>query len=225
MAIIYKITNPNGRIYIGQTTNIKTRWGKYSKLHCIDQPSLYLSLKKYGWENHTKKIIEECKVEDLDSREIYWGEYYDVLSNKHLNNRLGRGFGSYDSEETKRKKSECHLGRENYWLKGKTLTNEHKEKISKAKKGHDCYNNEWRKNHQEGILNRNFVVSEQHKQAIIKSKSKPIVQYSKDGKFIKEFPSGKIASNILNIPQSNINANCNNRIKSAGGFVFKFKTR
>ena len=25
MAFIYKITNPNGRIYIGQTTNIKSR--------------------------------------------------------------------------------------------------------------------------------------------------------------------------------------------------------
>ena len=105
MVGIYKITNPNGRIYIGQSTDIKFRWGVYRKLKCKDQPSLYNSLKKYGPENHQYEIIEECIVEDLDKKEIFWGLYYDVLSNKHLNNRLGRGFGSFDSEETKQKKS------------------------------------------------------------------------------------------------------------------------
>jgi hypothetical protein len=28
---IYKIINPNGRIYIGQSTNIEVRWSKYKK--------------------------------------------------------------------------------------------------------------------------------------------------------------------------------------------------
>jgi hypothetical protein len=37
---IYKITNPNGRIYIGQTTNSVVRRKKYEKLHCKDQPSI-----------------------------------------------------------------------------------------------------------------------------------------------------------------------------------------
>jgi hypothetical protein len=31
---IYKIINPNGRIYIGQSTNIEGRWTKYKQLAC-----------------------------------------------------------------------------------------------------------------------------------------------------------------------------------------------
>ena len=215
MVGIYKISNPNGRIYIGQSTNIELRWGKYSKLHCKDQPSLYLSLKKHGWENHIKEIIEECKATDLDSREIYWGEYYNVLSNKHLNNRLGRGFGSYDSEETKIKKSLCHLGRENYWLKDKPLTQEHKDKISKAKTGNK--QNRTKTRSDKGISRR------YHVEFIIKAKNKTVLQYDKGNNFIKEWESGKQASKELNIPQPNINANCNNKVKSAGGFIWKFK--
>ena len=215
MVGIYKITNPNGRIYIGQSTNVKDRWKKYSKLFCKDQPSLYSSLKKYGWENHIKEIIEECEVNDLDSREIYWGKHYNVLSNKHLNNRLGRGFGSYDSEETKIKKSLCHLGRENYWLKNKPLTQEHKDKISKAKTGNK--QNRTKTRSDKGISRR------YHVEFIVKAKNKPVLQYDKNNNFIKEWESGKQASRELNIPQSNINNNCNNKVKSAGGFIWKFK--
>jgi hypothetical protein len=62
MVGIYKISNPNGRIYIGQSTNIELRWGKYSKLHCKDQPSLYLSLKKHGeWESG-KQASKELNI-------------------------------------------------------------------------------------------------------------------------------------------------------------------
>ena len=49
---IYKITNPNGRIYIGQSTNIGAIWDVYHRLKCKDQSSLYNSLQKYVPENH-----------------------------------------------------------------------------------------------------------------------------------------------------------------------------
>ena len=216
MVGIYKITNPNGRIYIGQSTDVKGRWNKYSKLHCKDQPSLYSSLKKYGWEKHTKEIIEECKANDLDTQEIYWGEHYNVLSNKNLNCRLGRGFGSYDSEETKIKKRLCHLGRENYWLKGKPLTQEHKDKITKSKTGKK--HNITKTRSDKGISKRHHVES------IVKAKNKAVLQYDKSNNLIKEWESGKQASRELNISQPNINANCNNKtLKSAGGFIWKFK--
>jgi group I intron endonuclease len=215
MAFIYKITNPNGRIYIGQTTDLDTRWDRYKKLQCKDQPSIYSSLCKYGPENHKFDIIEECPESILDEREIYWGEQYDVLSNKHLNNRLGRGFGSYDSEETKIKKSLCHKGRSNYWLKGKPLSEDHKNKISKAKKGKKLPHTKVRKD--KGSTRR------YHVESVIKAKSLPIIQYSKEGNFIKEWFSGKEASKELNIPQPNINSCCNNKIKTAGGYVWKFK--
>ena len=79
---IYKIINPKGKVYVGQTTNIKKREKTYSRLNCKKQPKLYNSLKKYGYENHTFEINEECTLEQLNEREIYWGLYFDVLGKK-----------------------------------------------------------------------------------------------------------------------------------------------
>ena len=214
---IYKITNPNGRIYIGQTTNHVVRWKKYEKMHCKDQPSLYSSLKKYGWEKHICEIIEECSIEDLDKKEIFWGEYYNVLSNQHLNNRLGRGYGSFDSEETKLKKSLCHKGRSNYWLKGKSLPQEQCDKISKSKIG--IKQNRIKPRKDKGIPKNNHI------NAVIKAKSKPVLQYTLEGIFIKEWNSGKEAASVLNLKQPNINTCCNNKTSKYKGFVWKFKTQ
>jgi group I intron endonuclease len=57
---IYKITSPSGKIYIGQSTNIENRFNSYRILDCKKQIKLYNSLKKYGWDNHIKEIVEEC---------------------------------------------------------------------------------------------------------------------------------------------------------------------
>lgn len=99
---IYKITSPSGKIYIGQSSNIENRKYYYEKLHCTKQIKLYNSIKKYGWDNHTFDIIEECSLKQLNEREIYWGQYYDVLGEKGLNLRLGDANGLC-SEETKQK--------------------------------------------------------------------------------------------------------------------------
>ncbi len=54
---------------------------------------------------------------------------------------------------------------------------------------------------------------------------KPVNQYTKTGVLIKEWPSVIDASKKLDIPDSNISRNCNNKgYKSAGGFVWKYKT-
>ncbi len=53
---------------------------------------------------------------------------------------------------------------------------------------------------------------------------KPILQYTKDGEFIREWDSAKTASNELGIRNSSISSNLHNKQKTAGGFIFKFKT-
>ena len=70
---IYKIQSPVGKIYIGQSTDIKKRWEYYKRLACKKQPKLYNSLNKYGSDNHIFEVIEECNIDQLDEREIYWG--------------------------------------------------------------------------------------------------------------------------------------------------------
>jgi group I intron endonuclease len=98
---IYKITSPTDKIYIGQSGDVYKRWSSYFKLNCVDQPKLYRSLIKYGIDSHIFEIIEECIIEQLDEKEIYWGLYYNSL-NEGLNCRLGNGRGIC-SEETKTK--------------------------------------------------------------------------------------------------------------------------
>jgi group I intron endonuclease len=123
---IYKITSPSNKIYIGQSVNLKTRFRKYKYLNCKRQTHLYNSFVKYGVENHKFEIIEECSLEQLNEREIYWGNYFNVLDKNGLNLRLGDARGKC-SEEMKQK-----IGKGN---KNKIMSEEAKQKISKALKG------------------------------------------------------------------------------------------
>ena len=57
----------------------------------------------------------------------------------------------------------------------------------------------------------------------IEKRSIPIIQFSKSGEFIKEWPSAKEAERQLGIACSSI-CNClKGRHKSAGGFVWRYK--
>lgn len=85
---IYKITSPSNKIYIGSSGNIKRRWKDYFYMKCERQPKLYNSFKKYGSENHTYEIVEECEFEVLYERERYYQELYDSLGVNSLNCNL-----------------------------------------------------------------------------------------------------------------------------------------
>ena len=51
----------------------------------------------------------------------------------------------------------------------------------------------------------------------------PILQFSKDGELVKEWPSAKEAERQLGISQGNI-CNClKGRYKSTGGFIWRYK--
>lgn len=81
---IYKIISPSGKIYIGQSKNIEKRWKSYKQSKAKGQPILYRSFLKYGHINHMFEIIEECELYELNNRERYYQDYYDVL-HKGLN--------------------------------------------------------------------------------------------------------------------------------------------
>jgi group I intron endonuclease len=81
---IYKITSPTGKVYIGQSVNITKRWVHHKGLYSNDTPKLFLSFKKYGIDNHIFDIIETCLIDELNSKERYWQEYYKSVE-KGLN--------------------------------------------------------------------------------------------------------------------------------------------
>ena len=63
MVVIYKITNPKGKIYIGQTKNFKQRLSNYRSpnKNCIGR-KLFNSIKKYNWENHKIEVIHTLEL-------------------------------------------------------------------------------------------------------------------------------------------------------------------
>jgi len=82
--------------------------------------------------------------------------------------------------------------------KGKSFTEEHKAKI-KAKRGH--------------LLGRKNTWQ-----------IKPVLQYDKQGNFIKEWESQAVAQSYFNKPKSDgIGAVCRGNQKTAYGFIWKFK--
>ena len=59
---------------------------------------------------------------------------------------------------------------------------------------------------------------------INESKPKPVIQFDKDGNLIDEYQSIREASRQTNIVLSSIVENCKGKRKSAGGYIWEYKT-
>lgn len=103
MGFVYKITSPTGRIYVGSTTRLSKRVKNYKNHNCKDQPKLYASFLKYGFDAHIFEIIEECDDNLLRSKERHHGLLLNVLSKHNLNCSLPKDGESVlcISEETR----------------------------------------------------------------------------------------------------------------------------
>ncbi len=140
---IYKIINPSGKVYIGQTINLKGRLNKYKSNDCQKQKILYNSIKKYGWIKHVFEILEECAVDDnktlLNEREKFWIKEFNSFGCGMNCNEGGNGnVGRVCSDETKEK---IRLGN-----LGKTHTAEAKIRIGKFHLGKKYIRTEETKN-------------------------------------------------------------------------------
>lgn len=128
---IYKVTAPNGKVYIGQTKNPRKRKSNYKYDKFKNQIKLWNSCQAHNWNPaDTFQIIEECFVETkiIDEREIYWINFYDSYKNG-LNCTSGGSWGKgyQHTDEAKQKIRE--------FRQGKKLSESSKEKVRIAKLG------------------------------------------------------------------------------------------
>lgn len=92
---IYKITNKiNGHSYIGQSIDIAKRW----KNHIISSSNkndkgydypLYRAIRKYGIDNFSFEVLEECSQHLLDKQEKYWIKKLSPIYNQTLGGQSG----------------------------------------------------------------------------------------------------------------------------------------
>jgi len=196
---IYKITNPKGKMYIGQSKNIHRRMMAHKNLNASKCILVYNSIKKYGVENHTFETIEECTLEQLNERELYWTYYFNALHPNGLVLKAGgepNGTGQM-SEITKQKMSMSHIGKKD--------SEETKLKKSQSAKGR-VKTSEWRQN-----------ISNSH------PTKKPVEQYNIDGSKLNEYISINEAARQTGIRVGDISACCNKKQKTAFGYIWKFK--
>lgn len=114
---IYKIQNKiNGKIYIGQSVDVYRRLKKHIwNIEKENNSALCRAFKKYGIENFTYEVIEECEVDTLDEREIYYiklyNSYVGFKDSNGYNLNLGGGSnrGWIPSEENKKRFKEVNL--------------------------------------------------------------------------------------------------------------------
>ena len=139
--IIYKYTNKvNGKIYIGQTVNEKSRKAEHRRAYLRDSVAFHNAIKKYGFSSFKYKVLfrVECSnkqdlINTLNVKEITAVKFYKSNDPKFGYNLTegGAGRSGYHlSEDTKARLSILN--------KGKKLPPRRKdwcENISKAQKG------------------------------------------------------------------------------------------
>jgi group I intron endonuclease len=198
---IYRITSPTNKVYIGKSINVENRINEYKYISRRKlQHKLNNSINKHGLENHIFEIIEECTLENINEREIYWIDHYNCVENG-LNLKYG-GEGGKHSFETKNKTSKS--------MTGKTHSDRTKKKMSEAKKGHPMYTNAWKEKMKKGAWNSG-------------TSSKPIIQCDLEGNIIKEWKSISEAAKHINKTSSAISECCSNKRKTAYGYKWEYK--
>lgn len=132
--VIYKITNTvNGKVYIGKTIKtMEKRWVRHKSLSFKKKTPLYLALQKYGFESFLIEEIDKAStLEELNEKEKQWITHYQSKDREKGYNMTDGGDGGEQSPEI--------LERVADMKRGKPLSKEHRENISKGligKTGH-----------------------------------------------------------------------------------------
>lgn len=210
MGYIYLITNKiNGKKYIGQTRcyDINKRWRHHkTKDRYTIGKYLLAAYNKYGLINFKFQIICICFDEDVNKYEI---EYI-----KKYNSFAPNGYNLTKGGECQRKIKTKNIST-NYpkRKKGDPMTEEQKEKISKAMTG----------------KKRGPMTEETKKKCIPYLKKslenrKKVGKYNNNNELLEEFNSISEASKKTKISRTSISKTClgNKRYKTAGGFIWKY---
>ena len=175
--VVYCITHKtSGKKYIGQSFDVERRWREHKNARNLTSENntnksysslVHNAVAKYGVDDFTFEIVENCTADNICEREIHHIEVNDCLHPRGYNLlKGGRGASGGHHAETRKKMSESH--------KGKIITDITKARMSAARMGE--------KNPAFGG-DGTFV--------------KPVAQYDLNGTYIKSYPSCSAAAKAL----------------------------
>lgn len=207
--IVYMHENKiNHKKYIGitcQKPSQRWRGGKGYKNGLFKR-----AIDKYGWDNFNHKILyDNLTKEDACKKEIELIKKYKTMDAKFGYNICEGGNTTIGYHHTKLSKEKMsiskkgkYIGEKNPMYKkhpyiyGKHLSEEHKRKISEAKKGKLC--------------------------EYTKGLCKKIEQYSLEDKYIKTWNSIAEIERELKIKGTHISRVCRGKRKTTGGYKWKY---
>lgn len=142
---IYVHTSPEGKSYVGRTTqNISTRSGTQGQRYRANE-RFWNDIQRFGWDSFTHKVLAVCENEEESMRlEIkYIAEYNSTNPDNGYNRSVG-GYPcnkGYTNEDRKRLKDE---GRKKWAAEHPDKIKEYRLKYEKSQKRRD-WANAWNK--------------------------------------------------------------------------------
>ena len=252
MGYIYKITNiQTGKCYIGETNqqNYNRRWSKH--INCLKYkdgcPLLKASMKKYGIDKFKFEILIICFDDDLVKYEKEYIKKYNSQTPNGYNilsgGQLGNGMTGYKHTETtinkiKESRRLFLQANPNHF---ESYRDKHKQGMSNLDMSSITKNSDkFQKalaEHRVGTVNGQTHESKQKIRNTLKeyyknsenkvntlTTNKAIVQYDKDNNMIKEYISIAEAGRTSGVKKANIQHVLTGKTKSAGGFIWKYKS-
>ena len=216
---VYKHTAPDGRVYIGLTKCLPScRW--QSGTGYKGNTYFTRTINKYGWHNFSHTIIADNLTEtEAKNLEIY------LIALYHSNERK-YGFNISSGGESKAGTtiSEWHKQQISKASKGKIVSKETRERLSESAK------RTWQKeSHIQKMRELNLgpknpqYGKKRSDEDRLKRGARPVLQFDLQGNFVKEYISRNEASKQTGINRFGISACCNNHQSRAGEFTWIWK--
>lgn len=240
---LYTITNKiNNKVYVGKTNDFNRRKSQHRntlRKNTHKNPHLQKSWNKYGEENFVFEKLEEYDDDFIYSMENYWCNLLDSFNyhkgyNEKPTHPFNRGGNSLQTIEkvkkalTGRKHSIESILKMSNARKGTTIPIETRLKMSNSAKGKKKSEETKKKMsiHRYNNPLTPFLGKKIPKEILderANSRKIPIIQYSLDMEFIKEWKSAVDIFNETGISRGNIASCCKLKRKNSAGFIWRHK--
>lgn len=221
---VYKHLFPNGKIYIGITSQKpQRRWDNGRGYNT--QELMNRAITKYGWDN-IEHIILASGLTKSEAEEIEIALISDLKANNPkygYNIENGGNCAGTHSKETRKKIGDAQRGEKNHMygkpspMRGKKRTPEQVENNRKAHLGQKSY---WKgkKAHPNLVAAAKRPKTEEHKRHLSESKSVPVVCVETG----IVYKSGKAAGEATGISRGSIAHVVKGERNTAGGFHWEY---